>query len=322
MRRLSLASVIPSAVYAADEGKSALPEAEQADGEAESAAEPTQKTEKATAEDLVKDLSDASFQAETSLEGITYDADRESVVLSSIEDGEGNSYQQGQSGVFYAQYLVIPKDGSECYTIGRTITITDTEGAAHSETNGGDRQKEDTLSEEDLSGSVSVEVTSEDPADDAGDIEALEQRMVISTSSIALQDALLGEYIPLLSRILTKEKVMQYAAVQQKVVTMLRKKNVRDDNGEPFGFGTHMYRHTYGMKLTEMHLDDWTIAKLLGHSSVKNVKYYRRMSNQMLAEETRKIRDIQSQIILECLDGWEEEYAKIREDGGTKQGNE
>ena len=118
------------------------------------------------------------------------------------------------------------------------------------------------------------------------------------------------------------EKPMQYAAVQQKVVTMLRKKDVRDDNGEPFGFGTHMYRHTYGMKLTEMHLDDWTIAKLLGHSSVKNVKYYRRMSNQMLAEETRKIRDIQSQIILECLDGWEEEYAKIREDGGTKQGNE
>ena len=118
------------------------------------------------------------------------------------------------------------------------------------------------------------------------------------------------------------EKPMQYAAVQQKVVTMLRKKDVRDDAGEPFGFGTHMYRHTYGMKLTEMHLDDWTIAKLLGHSSVKNVKYYRRMSNQMLAEETRKIRDIQSQIILECLDGWEEEYAKIREDGGTKQGNE
>lgn len=174
---MGMASVIPSAVYAADEGKSALPAAEQADGEAESAAEPTQKTEKATAEDLVKDLSDTSFQAETSLEGITYDADRESVVLSSIEDGEGNSYQQGQSGVFYAQYLVMPKDGSECYTIGRTITITDTEGAAHSETNGGDRQKEDTLSEEDLSGSVSVEVTSEDPADDAGDIEALEQRI-------------------------------------------------------------------------------------------------------------------------------------------------
>lgn len=86
----------------------------------------------------------------------------------------------------------------------------------------------------------------------------------------------------------------------------------------PFGFGTHMYRHTYGMKLTEMHLDDWTIAKLLGHSSVRNAKYYRRMSNQALADETRKIREIQSQIILECLDGWEDEYAKIRKEGNVK----
>lgn len=68
------------------------------------------------------------------------------------------------------------------------------------------------------------------------------------------------------------------------------------------------------MKLTEMHLDDWTIAKLLGHSSVRSVQYYRKMSNQILADETRKIRHRQSQIILENLDGWEEEYAKIRED--------
>lgn len=42
--------------------------------------------------------------------------------------------------------------------------------------------------------------------------------MVISTSSIALQDALLGEYIPLLSRILTQEKVIgrQVRAVLRK----------------------------------------------------------------------------------------------------------
>lgn len=95
---------------------------------------------------------------------------------------------------------------------------------------------------------------------------------------------------------------------------MIRKADLRDDNGELFGFGTHMYRHTYGVKLTELHLDDWTIAKLLGHSNVRNVKYYRKMSNQLLADETRRIRNLQSQIILENLDGWEEEYAKIRED--------
>ena len=71
---------------------------------------------------------------------------------------------------------------------------------------------------------------------------------------------------------------------------------------------------TNGMKLTEMHLDDWTIAKLLGHSSVRNVKYYRKMSNQLLADETRKARQRLSAVILDNLDGWEAEYEQIRQD--------
>lgn len=108
-------------------------------------------------------------------------------------------------------------------------------------------------------------------------------------------------------------KALQYHTLQARVVSMLREENILDDHGEPFGLATHMYRHTYGMKPTELHLDDWTIAKLLGHSSVQNVRYYRKMSNQILADETRQIRHRQSQIILENLDGWEEEYAKIRE---------
>ena len=64
----------------------------------------------------------------------------------------------------------------------------------------------------------------------------------------------------------------------------------------------------------EMHLDDWTIARLLGHKSLKNVKYYRKMSNQILANDTRKARNRLSQMVLECLDGWEEEYEQIRYD--------
>ena len=81
---------------------------------------------------------------------------------------------------------------------------------------------------------------------------------------------------------------MPYTKVQYRVTAMIYDKDLRDDNGELFGFSTHIYRHYYGVKLTEMHLDDWTIAKLLGHSSVRNVKYYRKMSNQLLADETRK----------------------------------
>lgn len=107
---------------------------------------------------------------------------------------------------------------------------------------------------------------------------------------------------------------MLYNRVQTRIVQMIREKDLRDDDGNLFGFGTHMYRHYYGVKLTEMHLDDWTIARLLGHSSVHSVKYYRKMSNQILADETRKARQRLSRIILENLDGWGEEYEQVRYD--------
>ena len=112
------------------------------------------------------------------------------------------------------------------------------------------------------------------------------------------------------------ENPLPYSRLQCRVVGMIRKENLRDDNGRLFGFCSHMFRHCYGAKLTEMHLDDFTIAKLLGHSSVQNVKYYRKMSNQTLADETREVRNMLSEIILQNLDGWEEEYGQIREDAG------
>ncbi len=61
----------------------------------------------------------------------------------------------------------------------------------------------------------------------------------------------------------------------------------------------------YGVKLTEMHLDDWTIARLLGHSSLKNVKYYRKMSNQTLRMKQEQPGTENISEDLECLDGWE-----------------
>lgn len=109
-------------------------------------------------------------------------------------------------------------------------------------------------------------------------------------------------------------KPMQYTTLQAQVMAMIYKKDLRDDSGKLFGFGTHMYRHYYGIKLAEMHLDDLTIARLLGHQSVRNVKYYRRMSDQILADETRAARNKISQMIMENLDGWGEEYEQIRYD--------
>ena len=104
---------------------------------------------------------------------------------------------------------------------------------------------------------------------------------------------------------------LQYNTVQNRVMDIIQKKDLRDDNGELFGFGTHMFRHVYGIRLTEMHLDDWTIAKLLGHTSVKNVKFYRKMSLQIIADETREIRAEMSRMIRANLAGWGKEYEQI-----------
>ena len=60
------------------------------------------------------------------------------------------------------------------------------------------------------------------------------------------------------------------------------------------------------------------IAKLLGHKGVRSVQYYRKMSNQRLADETREVRNLMSQIILANLDGWGEEYEQIRQDVGIE----
>ena len=41
---------------------------------------------------------------------------------------------------------------------------------------------------------------------------------------------------------------MAYSTVQFRVTSMIYKKGLRDDNGNLFGFGTHIYRHYYGVK--------------------------------------------------------------------------
>ena len=74
-----------------------------------------------------------------------------------------------------------------------------------------------------------------------------------------------------------------------------------------------MFRRSYGVKLTELHLDDWTIARLLGHKRLGSVQHYRKMSNQKMADETRDIRNMMTEILYKTLDGWGEEYEQIRQ---------
>ncbi|MDD2960420.1 MAG: tyrosine-type recombinase/integrase [Lachnospiraceae bacterium] len=108
------------------------------------------------------------------------------------------------------------------------------------------------------------------------------------------------------------ERPLQYGTIKSKVMSMIGKEKLLDDHGKPFRFGTHLFRHYYGVKLTEMHLDDWTLTRLLGHKRLKSVKNYRKMSNQQMADETRKVREMMSEIILANLEGWGQEYEQIR----------
>lgn len=110
-------------------------------------------------------------------------------------------------------------------------------------------------------------------------------------------------------------KPMKYNTLQNKIMAMIQKEQLKDRNGKLFGFNTHMFRHYYGSKVTELDLDDWTLAKLFGHKSIKSVKYYRRMSDHRLAEDTREIRERKSQIMAEHLEGWGAEYEQVRQDG-------
>lgn len=107
---------------------------------------------------------------------------------------------------------------------------------------------------------------------------------------------------------------LQYTTIKQKVLTMIRDENLLDDEGKRFSFNTHMYRHYYGVKLTELHIDDWTLAKMLGHTRLGSVANYRKISNQLMADETRAVRDLMTKIIYENIDGWGEEYEQIRQD--------
>lgn len=53
-----------------------------------------------------------------------------------------------------------------------------------------------------------------------------------------------------------------------------------------------------------MHVDDATIAKLLGHANKRSVKYYRKMSNDVLAAETKEMRQNMDEILRKLVKRW------------------
>ena len=101
-------------------------------------------------------------------------------------------------------------------------------------------------------------------------------------------------------------KPYQYNMIQNQIMEMIRQKDIRDDNGELLRFGTHIFRHCYGKKLTEMHVDDWMIARLLGHTSTQSVHYYRKIGNKLMADETRTAREKMDMLLLDIIEGWDD----------------
>ena len=94
--------------------------------------------------------------------------------------------------------------------------------------------------------------------------------------------------------------------IQNQIMNGTPARRYPDYNGEFLKFGTHIFRHCYGKKLTEMHVDDWMIAKLMGHTSIYSVHHYRKIGNKLMADETRAAREKMDMILLDIIEGWDD----------------
>ena len=124
-------------------------------------------------------------------------------------------------------------------------------------------------------------------------------------ASIAYTKSLYGECDYIFVSDKDPMKPMSYSTLYYRVISMIRELDLRDEQGNLFTIGTHTFRRTYGKKLCDLGLDDSVIAKLLGHSSTDSVKHYRRMSNQVLAKETKLLRAQKDAQINKYKGAWE-----------------
>ena len=57
--------------------------------------------------------------------------------------------------------------------------------------------------------------------------------------------------------------------------------------------------------VTEMHIDDWMIARLLGHKTLQSVHHYRKIGNKIMADETRAVREKIDMILMDVVKEWD-----------------
>lgn len=100
------------------------------------------------------------------------------------------------------------------------------------------------------------------------------------------------------------EKPMQYSCLMHQLRKVVYLSELKADNGEPFQVKTHRFRHNYAKRLTDLHVSDEKIAALLGHANTSTVRHYRKISNHVMTEETKAVRDSMDLVLQEIMKGW------------------
>ena len=100
------------------------------------------------------------------------------------------------------------------------------------------------------------------------------------------------------------DRPMTYGTIKYHLMKLVREMDLRNENGELYGVGTHAFRHTLGKRLTQMHYDDKTIAQLLGHSGLESINRYRTFGSTVLAKETRTLREWKGGLIEDIAKEW------------------
>lgn len=52
-------------------------------------------------------------------------------------------------------------------------------------------------------------------------------------------------------------------------------------------------------------IDDWMIARLLGHKTLQSVHHYRKIGNKIMADETRAVREKIDMILMDVVKEWD-----------------
>ena len=131
-----------------------------------------------------------------------------------------------------------------------------------------------------------------------------EDVVALINATIAYTNKIHGESKYVFTSESDPDKPIAYTTIQYQIMTMIQEKQLKDDQGELFGCWTHMFRSPYGRKLTEMHVDDITIAKLLEYSGTASVKHYRKMGDMVLVSETKSMHQTMDEILANLIEGW------------------